>query len=215
MQRCPWRGLDTCLFGYNIAFGIVPIVLSPWVLIWARRIPAQLSQLLWILWLGAVTHFVYIGLYTRFDTDFYWYYVEPVVLLGLIMGAGLRELDLRYRLQDGRFWRGWRGRVGATIAGAGVLAAFATISIHCRWTDQIYERSPKPAIADFIRAENLHQTGILVADYPGTTAFCADNCIVAADMLTANCRLYREVVSSPNALKALLSYCRQRGRPIE
>ena len=202
-------GLSSSLFGFNVVFGIMPIVLAPVVLFWTRRISARFLHLPWALWAGAASQFAYIALYTRFATFWFWYCVQPVVLLGLTMAIGWRQLH-GYLPSPQK--TSWTLRSATMLAGLGLFAVFASASIGHHWHEC---RNPSTYFLDFLGANNMHRTGILVNDLPGVAAFYSDNFIVSADMLTANRNLYEEMVSSPNALQTLLEHCRRQGQPIQ
>jgi len=151
-------------------------------------------------------------LFTRSHTDWYWYYVLPVVLGGL--GAGIAWHELRRWRVPRRAWRistSW----GAVLASAMLVAVFVGVTVRARWGRGM-ERNPETArILNFIHEHDLHARGLLLSDWPGYVAFASDNYVVAADMLTFSRHLYERLKHSPNALQSLLVYCRRQGRPLE
>ena len=67
----------------------------------------------------------------------------------------------------------------------------------------------------FVEQRGLEGATILTAEWPGVVAFYTRNHVVSIDMLTANRKLFDEMVGSGNALRFLVEYCRERGEPIE
>jgi hypothetical protein len=207
-----WAGLSSTLCGYNMCFGVLPILVALVVLMKARRFSSETNHFFWVLWIGAAAQFAYIALFTRSHTGWYWYYVLPVVLGGLGAGIGWRELGPSPLGRSGRAI--WASR-GSALASILLVMAFAAVMVKGRWGRGM-ERSPETRrTLDFIRRHDLHNRAMLVSDWPGYPAFKSDNYVVAADMLTINRPLYNELKASPDALQFLLEYCRKHGRPVE
>lgn len=207
-----WAGLSSTLFGYNICFGVTPLLVALVVLIRARRFSLKTNHFFWVLWIGTAAQFAYIALFTRSHTGWYWYYVLPVVLGGLGAGIAWRELGPSLVGRSGRAI--WASR-GSALASACLVMVFAAVVVKGRWGRGM-ERSPETRrTLNFIQKHDLHNRVMLVSDWPGYAAFKSDNYFVAADMLTMNRPLYEEMRASPDALQFLLEYCRGQGRPVE
>jgi hypothetical protein len=206
------NGLGSSLFGYSIFFGIAPLVISFLVFIWDRSFSSRIASLIWALWFGAAGQFAYIALFTRSASEWYWYYILPVVLGGIGAGIVWRNLQpLFVRLIGGTSRAAW----GAVLASAVIVASFSGLTFHWRWGHGLERFTGMALAVDYIHKHDLHAKGMLFSDWPGYVAFACDDYVVAADMLTANRLLYENMKASPDALKFLLDYCRQQGKPVE
>ena len=205
-------GFIASLFGYSIFWGIVPMVFSLLVLATIRSIPPALKQVAWVLLAGTVGQFFYIALFTLEATAWSWYYIIPMVLGAICAGIAWRNLILVVPQRMGSIAQArWAGNAVSTL----VVALFVAATVVLRWGHGTEINPTVVRIIDFLQEHDIHHTGILVSDRPGYMAFASDNYVVAADMLTLNRPLYESMVASPDALKFLMNYCRDRHRPLE
>lgn len=198
-----WRGLERAglwnwtLSGYSVPFGWLPLALSL-VLLVALRIRFRSERgLLWVLAFGIAGQAIWVASFTSGKTGWHWYYVEPISILALTLATAAE----RWRLTS-------RTRASAALA---VLVAGVAVLAMTRW-------GPTREFDWQIRA--LREAGaagsvVLVADYPGVLAWRDEQRVIAADLLTANRRIYSRLTAQPNGLAALLDECARAGAPVE
>jgi len=189
-------------FGYNIAAGLVPIILGicTWPIL---KVRAPIKHLLGVLLAGSILHFFYTAFFTRFHTLYFWYYIPNVLLLTGVCSAVVKQ----YRMPR-----------GLKTAGCLIMVfLFCFFIVTVRWKNTNADKQIQTSVAEllgYLQKEKIEKTSILVSDVPGVVAYFTDNNLIAADMVTANRKLYTAMLASDNALTFLMDYCKRKGRPI-
>jgi hypothetical protein len=179
--------------GYSILFGWLPLVFSISVVFWRRASLASLAVLKPAL-AGAAAQACYTTVFTSGWTLWKWYYVAPIALSSIALGATL----------TGSFARRWMGRAAL------ILALMAICFLEMR-KPTLRDDDPSVRTARWIKDNVRPDETVLLSEFPGRAAFLSDAHVIAADMLTGNSFLYDEMVVSQNGLQFLLDSARLRG----
>ena len=200
-QKAPFWTINSFL-GYNIIAGIVPLLFFCFVFIFRNKYIA--SRFLYVYFIGSVLHFLYTAFFTRFHTMYWWYYVPHIVLLAFAAGIFLKRplLTTSYNF----------------ILKNLFLCLFCTALIAGRWGRTFADRGLQNSVQEilgYISKNNIKDTSILMSDVPGVIAFFSNNNIIAADMLTANRKIFDKIKASSNALTFIFDYCEALQKPIQ
>jgi len=194
-------GLNS-FFGYNLVAGVVPIIVGLLIFL-IIKFRGPVRNLIKVLLVGSILHFVYTAFFTRFHTMYWWYYIPHILLLSCSVAAFYK----RYRLP--RFLR--------IICVIVLVLLFGYASVSIRWGKTNADRRIQVPVAEllqYIEAKDINHASILVSDVPGVIAYNSSNNLIATDMVTANRKLYSSMQKSDNALLYLMEYCTQKGQPI-
>jgi hypothetical protein len=191
--------LASHLDGYNICFGLAPILLStllaPRVLGKRRTGASEAERRVGaILLAGAWMHLLYTTTFSSWST-WYWYYVLAVLCGTFFVAATLRDLR-------------WAG-AGALVVRLGAVA-FAAFILRARGSGAVLG----PVAADAGSADLVHST-VLISEAPGTFAFRSHGHVMAADMLTGDRRTYEAMRASGNGVQWLLDAASRAGTPVD
>lgn len=190
--------LSLSLSDYVVGYGVLPICIALAALGWtARRRSAH--PVLVVFACGAAGHMAYTMLFASW-CGWNWYYVLAMLAGTLGWALILREL------------RGAGARVAAlqtvilvVVAAAGLVYM---VSRDNR-TPQMY------AIQQYLASDRMAGRTVFVSELPGEAAFLGRANVFAADLLTANRRLYQTVVTARSPWETLLGECARAGHPIE
>lgn len=193
-------GLGSTLFGYNIPFGLLPILLGVVVSITAWRDRGSDTSVVIGSTVGCLLHFLYVALMTRNTTGWFWYYVPNVLLAGLSLGHAARRVEAIQRAATSRAafafcLLGMAAVLGLRIK---VTRPVAVAVTQARWIDQ--NTTPGDTV--------------LVSDYPGYSAYTTAARVLAADMLTTNYPFYSKLKAKPNGLEFMFEFAERSGHPI-
>lgn len=188
------------LSGYSVPFGWFPLALGAVV---ARLTMGRLrgpQTLLYPLLAGTACHAVYTGFFTAGFTDWYWYYVLPIVLLAWSGACLLR-----------RFSDTSLDTVAQWAAVAVLAAAMAAVRLHSPNEGEL------PALRTLRVAKQLgiDHSVLLISEWPGTIGFYTKNEVIAADMLTSNRMLLDRLRHSGNAFDTVFDEARRKGTPVQ
>jgi len=191
------------LFGYNIFAGILPIVLSAFILVAERNSEKRIRNITHVYFFGSLLHCGYTVCFTRFHTMYWWYYISHAILASFAISI-IQKKYLSPKIYYCLVYS--------------AIALFFCATIFYRWgntfSDKQFENSITKTI-DSLNQNNIRGKSILVSDLPGVLAFFTNNNIIAADMLTANIKFYKEMREYPNALDFIMGYCRKMNKPLE
>ena len=193
------NGLSTGWMGYAILWGWVPIILGISTSLAAIRESSPFARVLVPMTLGVSAQALYVVCFTRSNTLWVWYYVDSVVLGTFAVAWGLRRALFL--------------RSSHTAMGYFVAVAVATTLV-VGWLRG--DRPPTPTSfeqEEFAKSLPDGET-IFVSDWPGATAYYSKARVIAADFLTLNRNIYKEMRGSPNALCFLEKMTEDRGHPI-
>jgi|GEM_PF-521973 len=201
--------LMSTLCGYSLVFGWLPIGLTGLILPWARRASAETRHFIVVFLGGSVLHLAYVALFTRSHTDWYWYYVIPVLLGGFACALAQRQWQLNRRPPGAASRRGQQ------------VHWFLAILFACAWLGASSQRwrTPQPSvqaqpILQYLNDHGIEGATVMVSDWPGILAWQTSNHIVAADMLTGYRPLYEAMRKEPNSLAYLENTFEKLGRPL-
>lgn len=183
--------------GVPIIWGWLPLIIVAFSVFFAE---GNTRLLLTALLLGVFTKNIYIALFTRSHTGWYWYSTLDIFSLSLalpLLFSKANALNL--------FRRGMQ-----------CLAFLALVAI-C--TKAVTWSLPKTHGTSRGLSLVMNNTSpgdtILVSDWPGYIAFfAADRHIFAADLLTSNRRWYNEMIKHGNALDFIRETCEKIGAPL-
>jgi hypothetical protein len=191
-------GLGLSLSDYSVAFGVLPVALGVAACI-ILGVRGRLHALLALFTAGSVAHMAYTMLFASY-CGWNWYYVLPVVNGTLASAMLLGEAA------------GPPARFAAIAAWTTVIAGAAGIAYKVSHDDRTESMR---LIQTHLSSPQLAGKTVFVSELPGAGAFLGRANVVAADMLTANKRLYDRVLASADPWQEIVDYCRARGRPIE
>ena len=194
--------LGTEFLGYNLIFGIFPLLGATLLLPWLKKRLESPKHIFYILWIGSLMHFGYQSLFTR-SGSWLWYYILPVQL-----GALALALSAKYLLKPPR-----QSQVVLLVsslaicltAGYALRTAFRPIT----WEEQ------GTRMLTYLAENKITDAVVIVGDSPGETAFySSNNHVIALDMLTANRSFIEEMTGAENGFQFLLDHAAQAGKPI-
>ncbi len=192
-------GPAVMLSGYSLPFGWLPLGFGVVTALLLRRRLEGFQTLLYPLIVGTAGHAVYTGFFTAGFTDWYWYYVLPILLASWSAACLLRSF---------RFYP-WDER--AQWAAVILLAAGLFESRLHRPDDQ---ELPALKTLRVSRELGIEHSVVLMSEWPGTLGFYSSNDVIAADMLTSNRQLVQRMVENSNALDVLFDEARRQGFPV-
>jgi len=180
--------------GYNLFWGYIPLIAGLILLPRLVRFNTALG-IAYVYLFGCLATCAYITLFVRYGSYWYWYYVEPVILVSFAASILLNHN---------------RPALLTTTLAVGVAGVVALILLpqHAERTE------PLERIVDYVKTHRIDNQLILVSDNPGYLAFNTDDPILAADLLTANRRFVEQMETSDNSLRFLQDYCDKLGMPI-
>jgi len=190
--------------GYSVPFGFVPLTICIVAILAIGRKRLKKAtvpewSLVWVFAGGTALHCLYIVLFTKFHTTWYWYYVLPVIGGCIALAAVAEAVRIPHRLLS----------IGVLV----VVALAVSGLVVDKSTEGVTGR---PAyVLEYLNRYEITNRTILISDYPGAVAFHSDNRIVAADMLTGNIALTERLRNSDNALKELWAVTEEEGYPID
>jgi hypothetical protein len=186
--------------GYSVPFGWLPLFFGAATAVLKRNRLHGVQTLLYPILIGTAFHAVYTAFFTAGFTDWYWYYVLPMLLLSWSAACWLAD--------------GWNPRLDRGAQWA-ALALLVVALFAARVKTPTEQQLPALTTLRVVRALGIDGSVILVSEWPGTLAFYSHNEIIAADMLTSNLGLVKRMVGSPNAAAVLFEEARQKGTPID
>ncbi|MFN7917532.1 MAG: hypothetical protein U0Q55_19450 [Vicinamibacterales bacterium] len=186
--------------GYSVPFGWFPLALGVVV---AAAMATRLTDrqtLIYPLVAGTALHAVYTGFFTAGFTDWYWYYVLPILLLSWSAACALRALRDSW-LDPAAQW------------GAVALLAAALFATRLHPPDE--RELPGLKTLRIVRQLGIDRSVLLISEWPGTVGFYTRNEVIAADMLTSNRQLVERMTSGRNAFDVLFEEARAKGSPVQ
>jgi len=188
------------LSGYSLPFGWFPLALGAVVALTTMRRLRGPQTLLYPLVAGTAGHAVYTGFFTAGFTDWYWYYVLPIILLSWSSACLLRRFA-DTTLDTAAQWS----------AVAVLAAALITVRLHAP------DEAELPALRTLRIAKQLgiDRSVLLISEWPGTIGFYTKNEVIAADMLTSNRMLLDRMRRSGNAFDTVFDEARRKGTPVQ
>ncbi len=200
-------GMLTLSFeGYSIIFGLIPIAfaLALWPTYRDKRTMLVIATILG----GAILQFLQIALFTRGHTSWYWYYLLPVTAGALATANLLSPANIQFvHLTPLRI-------LVLTVALFSIAVVMAIVTVNIRWDSPETSSGTIKAI-EFSTKHDIQDTTFLVSDWPGYFAyFSPSNRIIAADMLTGNTSVLREMEDSGNAIRYLFDTASELDKPI-
>lgn len=192
-------GVAVMFSGYSVPFGWIPLALGAGVAAAMARRLHGVQTLLYPLAVGTAGHAVYTGFFTGGFTDWYWYYVLPIVLLSWALACACRAFaDTSWDT--------------AASWGAVAVLAFALFSVRLHAPDE--HELPALKTLRVARELGIDRSVILASEWPGTIGFYTHNEVIAADMLTSNRRLVDRMTAGSNAFSVLFDEARRNGYPV-
>jgi hypothetical protein len=193
-----WNGVSTRVLGYNLFFGVFPLVVSTLILGLCRRSIPRQATVVYAFWGGSVMHFVYTGGFTVADA--LWYYVLPVVLVTFAVALALRRFELSQR------------PAFSFLVFLGIVFSLVGYAIR-----DAVRHSPGEGecetIYDYLVNNHIAHETIIAVDCPGQQAFRTTNHVIALDMLTANRRFVEDMRDSPNGFQFILDQAAREDKP--
>jgi hypothetical protein len=187
--------LSSSFGGYNLFWGYIPLIAGLILLPRLVRLNTPLG-IAYVYLLGCLATCLYIMLFVRFGSHWYWYYVEPIILASLTATIFLNHN--RPALL-----------AAATLAiGVAGLVALMLLPQHAERAETLVRS------VDYVKTHRIDNQLILVSDNPGYLAFNTDDPVLAADLLTTNRRFVDQVETSDNSLRFLQDYCDKLDTPI-
>ena len=184
--------------GYNVIIGVFPIILAILTVIFLRRQEGFIHKFPYFLLMGTLLHFIYTSCFTRFATEWYWYY-------------GAHQLLLAFSLAWlAKSWRIPRNLI--IVTGVALVIMVSGLLVFKRATPEDPTARPLPTIK-YLKENGINNSTIILSDFPGRVAFDTDNHIIALDMLTGNRKLVTQMTQSNNALEYLQKLTEEKGRP--
>jgi hypothetical protein len=196
-----YEKLGSQLSGYNIVFGIVPIVYSTITLYRFRKKIEGPIKIVWALLGGCVLHFIYTASFTWNATGWLWYYVLPVFL-----GTFVYSLNIKL-LRNGVTQQLFKV-LGLVIIPALFLGySMRTATREITWEEQAV------TMTEFLLSNDIENSIIIVGDSAGETAFFSSNQVISLDMLTLNRYFVEEMLASENGLKYIITRFSEYEKP--
>jgi hypothetical protein len=195
--------LNLGLAGYQVLFGIVPILAATVIVVLGRKYFRGRRSITWAFLAGAVLHWLQVSLFTTGLTLWYWYYVLPVFLAGMAVAVLAGE--------TARLGAWTRQLAAAAVLGSCLVVGWVKVDLGLKELP----RTPSHKTVRYLLDHNIRGRTILVSEYPGRAAFFTDNHIIAADMLTSDRVFFRDMMQSGNALEYILEYCSNQGRGLD
>jgi hypothetical protein len=191
-------GLLLSLSEYSVPYGVLPIGAgtAAWL---ALRRTHEMAPVLLVLLCGSVMHMGYTMLFAAY-CGWNWYYVLPILTgsLGVALLLGRRG-----------------GERVAGLSRAAIAAALAIGALGLLYKVRHDDRTEAMrAIQEYLAAPEVAGRTEFVSELPGAGAIAGSANVIAADMLTANRRLYDQLQRAPDPWGLLLSLCRARGKPL-
>jgi hypothetical protein len=194
--------LGTTLSGYNLLFGVVPILASTVMLFFLRRHLDSKRRLIWVLWGGSVLHLIYTTAFARGATQWLWYYVLPFMLGVFVLAVFIQhKISLQHQARAVTI-------LLLIIAGFFGLYALRTAIRPLSWVDE------GALMLEYIEAQNLADAVIIVGDNPGDVSFYSTNQVLGLDMLTTNQTYVRAMLQAENGLQFVLDSAQATGKPV-
>jgi len=187
------------LSGYSLPFGWLPLVVGLMTATLRRRRLEGAQTLLYPLLAGSACHAVYTAFFTAGFTDWYWYYVLPVLLLSWSAGCWLKDI--------------WSPRLDFS-AHLAALALLVVALFGTRFATPTEARLPALITLRIVNELGIDRSTLFVSEWPGTVGFYTHNEIIAGDMLTSNRRLVDRMKASPNAIPVLFDEAQRHGAPV-
>lgn len=194
-----YSGASLELLGYNVTVGLIPIIVGAFTFMALRSRPGFVERFPIFLFFGVILHFAYTALFTRFATEWYWYYGAHQLLLAFSLAWLAREYNIQARTLQ----------VVSLVIVIGVLGLEAKM----RYGPENPDSAPLPVIR-YIQEMGIKGQTIMVSDFPGRIAFDTENRVIATDMLTGNKSLIQEMQASDNALSHLVKLAAEKGKPV-
>lgn len=199
-------GTMTNIGGYNLWFGVLPIVIGLLSVPFRNRMSPNQWGAVFILLVGSCLQFIYISVFTDGDTLWHWYYVVPITLFSLVVNIFMVHCCNYLNLSISKISY---AVVVVAVFGLGLIYHKKYLDV-VTWPNAAWYKAIK-----YVKDHNIKDQTILVSDWPGNLAFFSkDNRILAADMLTSNRLFYDRMISSGNALKFLMVECERQEKPI-
>jgi hypothetical protein len=187
-----WGRLGTNISGYNLLFGVAPVVYALLVLLRLRTTVTGPASLVWVFFGGTALHFLYTAAFTWNGTGWLWYYILPICL-----GVFSHSLALRHLVR-----RDWRPAAAAATMVV-LLGACLAYGLRTAWRD-LPQPNQAEAVLAILAEQQIENAAILVGDSAGETAFFTQNRVVSLDMLTANRRFVDAMLAAPNGFQFVL-----------
>jgi hypothetical protein len=191
-----WR-INPMFQGVSIIWGWFPMIVAIVSLFYAQGVH---KKLMLGLVAGVIAKNLYIALFTRSHTIWYWYSTLDIFVVSLALPIFLKTI------REKSYFR-------TTMQFLAVLVSLALSAKALTWSVP----KAQEAYRGYEAVINNTAPGdtILVSDYPGYVAFYAPNRhIFAADLLTANRRWYGEMIKQQNALNYIQETCSKAGFPL-
>lgn len=191
-------GANPSLAGVPVLWGWGVMAVSAWI---CTRVSGEPRSLLIVLLSGVTAKNVYIALFTRSHTGWYWYSTVDLFMMGFALSAWLGQQPNRQRY------------LKFCIYGIAGISAAGMIFKALTWSMPEDSR-PARGLSLVLNSTQKGDT-ILVSDWPGYVAFfAADRNIIAADMLTANRHWYSAMRQNENAIDFIRASCASVGKPL-
>lgn len=192
-------GASLELLGYNVTVGLTPIIVGAFTFLALRSRPGFMERFPIFLLFGAILHFAYTALFTRFATEWYWYYGAHQLLLAFSLAWLARECNVPARILQ--------------VVSLGIVIGVLSLEAKMRYGPENPDSDPLPVIR-YIQEMGIKGQTIMVSDFPGRIAFDTGNRVIATDMLTGNKSLIHEMQDSDNALSYLVKLAAEKGKPV-
>ena len=197
-----YNRLGTEFSGYNVLFGLVPIIISTAMLPFLRVEMKGHLSLVYVFWVGSVLHFLYIACFSRGGTGWLWYYVLPVVLGSFMLAIGAKQLVDIPRQK-------W------FVTSSYLLAAFLFTGYSLRnVTREVTWEDQGATMLQYLDQNEISDAVIIVGDAAGKTAFYGNNQVMGLDMLTSNQRYVSQMMSAENGFQFVLDSARATNKEV-
>ncbi len=202
-------GLATTLFGYNVWFGLLPILASGLILLWARTVSRESRHFLLVYLGGCLMQLAYVGVFLRSEASEFRHYVMPMVLAGFALAIAWRTLTVR----QGKPGDSPRMAVAGLVLAAALAGIWLGTTIKLRWFPAKTPTQIESTL-EYLNDHRIIQAAVFASEFPGHLAWQTPNDIVDAGMRTGYRPLYDRARCAPNALVALAEEYRSVGHPL-
>lgn len=176
-------GGNPLFMGVSILWGWLPMI---GMSVGLPFVKGEGKALFLSLWSGVILKNIYIILFTRSHTGWYWYSILDVFAASMFVSFFVTRMHLEKLFRN--------------VALSAVMVSMLVLAYRIFWGGEWATHGAAGQSMELVKEKTNSGDTILVSDWPGYVAYyLADRNIIAADMLTSNRRWYSEMRQYENA----------------